>query len=170
MQKVPVDFPELSRVVLDVNYRCSQKIIAHARQLIEHNSVRFVKNASPASDAAGIVRGVCARDKKEEWKLLAEKIRERIRNGQNPGDIAVLTRTHAGMRGSLLYLWKEGIACDRNEGIQKLSEHFIWKDIYAYLKIGAGTRERKHYLTILRKPERYLSRRVFSEEIIEENK
>ena len=30
MQRVPVDFPELSKVVLDVNYRCKSRIIDHA--------------------------------------------------------------------------------------------------------------------------------------------
>lgn len=163
MQQVPRDFPQLSQVILDVNYRCKSRIIDCAGQLISHNRVRFVKRVRPVGQETGTVCGIAVGDKKKEWKLLAENIRGKLSQGHQPEEIAVLTRTHAGMRGILLTLWNEGIVCDGDAGMQKLSAHFIWKDIYAYLMIASGTRDRRYYLRILNRPSRFLRREAFPE-------
>lgn len=163
MQRVPVDFPELSKVVLDVNYRCKSRIIDHAGKLIGHNRVRFDKAASPFHREPGTVQGISAGDKKKEWEYLADMIREDIRSGRRAEQIAVLTRTHAGMRGIQLTLWKAGICCDKDAGMQKLSEHFIWKDVLAYLRLAAGTKDRRYYLAVLNRPSRFLRREDFPE-------
>lgn len=161
MQRVPVDFPELSKVVLDVNYRCKSRIIDCAGKLISHNRVRFDKKSSPFHREQGIVQGISAGDKKKEWEILADMIREEIRSGRRADQIAVLTRTHAGMRGIQLALWKTGLCCGTDAGLQKLSEHFIWKDVLAYLQLAAGTKNRRYYLAILNRPVRFLRREDF---------
>ena len=163
MRQVPRDFPEMSQVILDVNYRCKSRIIDCAGRLISHNSVRFAKKARPAGSETGTVCGMAAGDKKKEWKLMADTIRKQLGEGHKPEKIAVLTRTHGGMRGILLTLWNEGIVCNGAAGIQKLSAHFIWKDIYAYLMIASGTRDRRYYLQILNRPSRFLRREFFPE-------
>lgn len=161
MQQVPEDFPGLAQVVLDVNYRCRSRIMDCADRLIIHNSVRFAKKARPAGKAPGCVRGLSAGDKRKEWKFLAEEIRHQLQAGKKAGSVAVLTRTHAGMRGILLTLWEQGVPCRTDAGMQKLSGHFIWKDICAYLQIAAGKKDRRYYLGILNKPDRYLRRENF---------
>ena len=163
MQKVPVDFPELSKVVLDVNYRCKSRIIDCAGRLIGNNRVRFAKKASPFHREPGTVQGICAGDKKKEWELLSDMIRKDIKSGCRAEQIAVLTRTHAGMRGIQLALWKAGICCDKDAGMRKLSEHFIWKDMLAYLQLAAGDKSRRYYLEILNRPSRFLRREDFPE-------
>lgn len=163
MQQVPRDFEELSRVVLDVNYRCKSRIIACADGLIAKNSVRFEKKARAAVEEPGTVVTMPAKDKRKEWKLLARDIRQEIQGGRAPGNIAVLTRTNAGAKGILLTLWGQGIPCSGGGTPRKLSEHFIWKDVRAYLEIAAGEKDRRNYLKILNKPMRCLRRESFGE-------
>lgn len=163
MQQVPQDFPGLARVVLDINYRCQSQIMDCAERLITHNRVRFAKKARPVGDAPGCVRGIAAGDKRKEWQLLAKEIRHQLQMGREAGQIAVLTRTHAGIRGILPALWEQGIPTQTDAGMHKLSDHFIWKDIFAWLQIASGKRDRAYYLRILNKPSRYLRREDFPE-------
>jgi DNA helicase-2/ATP-dependent DNA helicase PcrA len=176
MRQVTEDFPALQQVVLDINYRCGSRIIDCAGQLIAHNTGRFEKKAISGRGHTGEVCTWTAEDKREEWLLLAQDIRKEIEKGRKPAEIAVLTRTNRSAAGILKTLWSQGISCSwgsgKKEGTegekkgQSLAEHFIWKDMEAYLLLGENRRERGLYLRILNKPRRYLSREVFREAVV----
>ena len=50
MLRVPMDYPNLKKIELDINYRCAKPIIDAAQRLITHNENRFPKNIRPDID------------------------------------------------------------------------------------------------------------------------
>lgn len=46
------------------------------------------------------------------------------------------------------------------EKVSNIYEHFVAKDIFAYMTLGAGSKERKDLLRVLNKPKRYISRSI----------
>ncbi len=75
---------------------------------------------------------------------------------------AVLFRTNSFMQGFAARLKREGIAFEMKEGQSSIYEHFVIKDIMAYLRLAAGERDKKLWLQILNKPSRYISREALS--------
>jgi DNA helicase-2/ATP-dependent DNA helicase PcrA len=96
-------FPKCPVVALTVSYRSTQSILDAARSLIERNEERLVgkipglqKLLTSASGKAGeaprLVRAPS--DVAEPW-LIADLIQERLKEGIEPEEIAVLTQTNA---------------------------------------------------------------------------
>lgn len=52
------------------------------------------------------------------------------------------------------------------ERVPNLYEHWIAKDIYAYIRIALGSRERRDFLQIMNRPKRYISRESLDEEYV----
>lgn len=52
------------------------------------------------------------------------------------------------------------------DNVPNLYEHWIAKDIIAYMKIAMGSRYRKDFLKIMNRPKRYISRDSLDEETV----
>lgn len=76
---------------------------------------------------------------------------------------AVLFRTNSYMQGFAARLGREGIPYEIREKAVSIYEHFIVKDIVAYLAVAGGSAERKDFLRIVNKPSRYVSREAVAE-------
>ena len=50
--------------------------------------------------------------------------------------------------------------------VPNLYEHWIAKDIFAYIRIAMGSRERRDFLQIMNRPKRYISRESLDEETV----
>jgi DNA helicase-2/ATP-dependent DNA helicase PcrA len=48
------------------------------------------------------------------------------------------------------------------DSLPNLFEHWIASDIISYIKIAMGSKERSHYLQIINKPKRYITRECFN--------
>lgn len=100
-------------------------------------------------------------------KDFPEALEESASSSLNPESIGVLFRTNSYMQGFAAKLSRMGIPYDMKEKMTSIYDHFIVKDIMAYLQLAEGEGEREQLLRILNKPVRYVSREALGEQISE---
>ncbi len=151
------DFPAAKQIILNQNYRSTDKIVAASEKLIRHNRNRYEKNMTAAHRAA---EEVCIRDFKnqsDELDALTGEI-QRLSEDYAYEDMAVLYRT--GMSGGEIAerLMLASIPFHAKERLTDLYQHAIARDVTAYARLAMGGRSRKDFYQIMNKPKRYLGR------------
>lgn len=169
MKKFIDDFN--ARVVnLSKNYRCAECIIESAKRLIINNKSRIekVQTAEKMDKDNGNVYIENFLSEIDEAKYIISKIKEIIENKPNE-KIAVLYRTTRN--GDLIEekLTMAGIPYERKEEKSNYYESDFVLDVLSYLKIAAGSRDRRDFFRILNKPNRGLSRECITDNPLEDN-
>jgi DNA helicase-2/ATP-dependent DNA helicase PcrA len=152
------DYPGTEKILLDQNYRSTEQIIGAAGRLIDHNKTRFSKDITAVR---GPGRSVVAKefaDPGAEARAIAAQLRDYVRLGVPYEDIAVLYRTNIGPRRLVEVLMEYNIPFHMRDKLPNLYEHWIARDILAYLRAAAGDMSRANLLRIVNRPIRYISR------------
>ena len=161
------DYKKAKKVVLDVNYRCTKDIVEKSLRLIGHNSNRYPKDIRANSEAEDGVT-LCSFDNTaKEAAFIIEQIKRSIEKGQRYSDFAVLFRTNIQPQYLMEQLLSHNIPFHTKDALPNLYNHWMVRDILAYLTIGKGSRRRKAFLQILNKPKRYLSRESLTDEVVD---
>ena len=161
------DYKKAKKVVLDVNYRCTKDIVEKSLRLIGHNSNRYPKDIRANSEAEDGVT-LCSFDNTaKEAAFIIEQIKKSIEKGQRYSDFAVLFRTNIQPQYLMEQLLSHNIPFHTKDSLPNLYNHWMVRDILAYLTIGKGSRRRKDFLQILNKPKRYLSRESLTDEMVD---
>ena len=161
------DYKKAKKVVLDVNYRCTKDIVEKSLRLIGHNSNRYPKDIRANSEAEDGVT-LCSFDNTaKEAAFIIEQIKKSIEKGQRYSDFAVLFRTNIQPQYLMEQLLSHNIPFHTKDSLPNLYNHWMVRDILAYLTIGKGSRRRKDFLQILNKPKRYLSRESLTDEVVD---
>ena len=207
---------QAKQLLLHINYRSYEEIVAASLSVIGENRERFVKalEASPEhkrrllpEQASGqkLQVGRAARFREEvvkiygyesreaQYEALAEKLSALNRpfpagqagfaepsgfTGQERISCAVLFRTNTLMQIFASHLKKRGVPYEMKEKAQSIYEHFVVKDILAYLQYArldcTGNSNRNNrfgeesprmlLLRIINKPSRYIEREAVSGE------
>lgn len=158
MMHVEKDFPEIKKIVLDMNYRCPKEVVTLSGQLIANNNVRFPKDIRAAAKEAGVVRNLSFAYQKDQDEYLAREIRRLYKSGKSYNDMVVLFRTNLQPRLLMEYFMRYNIPFRTKESIPNIYDHWIAKDILCYIRIALGSRQRSDFLQIMNRPKRYLSR------------
>ncbi len=161
MLHVPKDFPEVKQIQLDVNYRCHPEIVKASLHLIGHNKERFSKTImSGKSDVSkeNVIQFQLFIDQRKEVEFVLKRIEEQLKAGYQLSDIAILFRTNTQPRFLMEQLMAYNIDFKTRDQIPNLYDHWIARDIRAYMDIARGSRARKDILMIMNKPNRYLRR------------
>jgi len=153
------------KICLDTNYRSSKEIIKASLSVINENQNRFHKTlkASPEQEIQGdnspsvTIRPFPERE--QEYEYLVSKLRD----DNSKHTTAVLFRTNAYMQGVAARLSREGIPYTMKEKVRSIYEHFIVKDIMAYLCVASGIGNRAMFLQIMNKPSRQINREAVGE-------
>ena len=156
------DYPEAKQLLLDINYRSTSNIVENALKVIGHNEIRFQKKIRAQKPRGACLHVQEVRDPAEEGGYVLEEIRERIREGVRPEDIAVLFRIHTDARPLVEQLIEHKISFQMKEHMPNIYSHFIAKDIMAYFRMASGSRIRQDFLQIMNRPKRYISRESLS--------
>ncbi len=158
MLNFPSDYPDCAKLILPVNYRSTANIVKAAGRLISHNMKRFPKEIkSPGEDGRAI--GIAFFGTiSEENQMLATEILKLHKEGVRLSDMAVLIRTNLGSGQLLHKLMEYNIPFHMRDSLPNLFEHWIATDLLAYIKLSLGSRERGHFLQIMNRPKRYISR------------
>ena len=152
------DYPDAGQILLDVNYRSTAHILNGALRVIGHNEQRFSKEIKPHAGKGECVHVQEVLDVTEEGKYVIEGVKKRMEQGVPAREIAVLFRTNRDARILAEMLAEYQIPFEMKENIQNIYDHFIARNIKSYLKLAAGSRERRYFLDIMNCPKRYLSR------------
>lgn len=158
MMEFKKDYPDAKQVVLNVNYRSTAHIVNGALRVIKNNRLRYPKEIKANLKADKTVHVQEVRDGAEEAHYVLDKIRESMKSGQKPEEIAVLFRTAQDARIIAELLVEYHIPFHMKEHLNNLYDHFIGQDIYSYLKLSQREFERKYFLQVANRPNRFISR------------
>lgn len=152
------------RICLNINYRSRKGIVEASGKVIEVNEERFAKQmkAREGQEPEGQeVRLHSFQSREDQYGYLLELLEEP--SGESR---AVLFRTNTSLQGFAAGLSRRGIAFEMKEKAQGIYEHFICKDMMAYLQLSRGVLQRELFLSVMNKPSRYISREALDAETI----
>ncbi len=162
------DFPGAVQIKLDINYRSTPQIVSAAREVIDHNKTRYQKNIRTFNQDSEGLDIMQFQDTSEENMCIVDGIRREISQGTvQYSDIAVLTRTNIGGRQLIGKLIEYNIPFVTRDSIPNLYDHWIAKDMLAYIRLACGARDRELFLRVMNKPKRYISRDMLLEEQVD---
>ena len=152
------DFPDCERIFLADNFRSKEEIVLLSRRLIGKNKKRFQKPLSGRRGRGGKARYFLVETGVEEAVLLAEHVESLLREGCPPEEIAVLCRSKMQITPLLPGFMERGIPIVVVEELSNVFQHFIGKDILAYLRLAKNKESSQELVQILSKPYRGLRR------------
>ena len=160
------DYPETKKIILDTNYRSTPEIVAAAGKLIRNNKKRFEKQIRAERENGSKPVILPFDNVYKECNYILEEIEQLIAKGLTYQDMAVLYRTNTNPRTLLEKLMEHNIPFCMKDVIPNLYDHFIAKDIIAYINAAVDFREkgvmkRGDMLRLINRPKRYISRDVF---------
>lgn len=160
------DYPGAGRILLDVNYRSTEEIVAPALRLIGENQKRFSKAIHTTGRHGKNVITKLWQDPGEENLAIAREIQLYLQSGVRPGDIAVLYRTNAGPRFLMEKLMEYNLPFRTRDTVPNLYEHWISRNVLTYIRIAMGSRAREDILQVINRPKRYISRDAMPDETV----
>ena len=128
------DFPDVKTTRLEQNYRSTGTILAAANALIANNSGRMGKNLWTAGDRGKPIVVYAGFNDLDEARFVANRIRDRQRDGESLRKMAVLYRSNAQSRVLEEALIQYGIPYRIYGGLRYFERAEI-KDALAYLRL-----------------------------------
>ncbi|MBQ3545882.1 MAG: ATP-dependent helicase [Lachnospiraceae bacterium] len=160
------EYEGCKRVLLDANYRCTKSIVDASMNLISYNQHRFDKKIISGENVGKPVKFVEFKSPVEENMFVIDIIRNYVNNGGKYSDIAILSRTNIGPRFLVDKLMEHNLPFRMKDAMPNVYEHFIAKDIFAYIRYALGENSRANFLRIINKPNRYISREILRNEVV----
>ena len=152
------DFPDCERIFLADNFRSKEEIVLLSKRLIGKNKKRFQKPLTGRRGRGGKAKYFLLETGVEEAVLLAEHVESLLREGCPPEEIAVLCRSKMQITPLLPGFMERGIPIVVVEELSNVFQHFIGKDILAYLRLAKNKESSQELVQILSKPYRGLRR------------
>lgn len=159
----PTLYPAAKKVTLNTNYRSTERIVNLAERVIGNNEVRFVKNIKGIGEAGDKVTFFLAEDAAKEAAHIAEKIGRLLDEGVPLTEIAVIYRTNLQGGAFARELYKRGIPYDLRDNSGNVYEHWVAKDLLAYLLLAENEESDSALRRILNKPKRYIGKDLLAE-------
>lgn len=156
------DYPEAETVTLDVNYRCSKRILYSAMQVIGTNKKRFQKHLQTPNPEGDPVKIREFENPREEYLEVVSELRARLEQGDKLEDTAILLRTNQEAEGLVGALMERQVPFNMKEKLPNLFHHWICRNILAYLRFAAGDESRKNFVEFMNRPNRYIARDAVS--------
>ena len=162
MLNFPKDYKDAGRILLDTNYRCTGNVLDAALNVIGHNKARFDKKLQTVNEPGTPVKTLTFDSPPEEYAYVVRKAQKLAENGGKYSDMAVLFRTNREAEGLVQKLMEFQIPFVMKEQLPNIFNHFICKDMLAYMHLAAGEKDRKYFLQVMNRPNRYISREAAS--------
>lgn len=157
------DFPQAQRLILDRNYRSAGNIIAQAQRVIKNNKTRFEKQQAPHHEKGEEVEIRSFEDQLKEASYLIKMVRKYHQQGCPYEDMAILFRTNTASRFLVSRLMEYQIPFVMRDTLPNLYEHWIARNMVSYMILASGGRQRKDFLAVMNRPNRYISREALYE-------
>ena len=158
MKEFMKDYPKARQILLDVNYRSSGYIVKGALRVIGNNKIRFEKKIEAFRKPDETVHVQEVKDPVQEAEYVLERIREYREKRVSYTEMAVLYRTNVDARAMSELMTEYQIPFVMKEHLNNIYEHFIALDMISYLRLSQGEYDRKYFLQIANRPNRYLTR------------
>ncbi len=148
------DYPKVTVIKLEQNYRSTQSILDAAHQIITKNQNRSKKELWTKASAGLPVQIDTVRNEREEGEKIIRTIQLAVDSGKRRyNDIAVLYRTNAQSRALEESFVRYGLPYRIVGGVRFYDRKEI-KDIVAYLRLMYQPNDRASFLRIVNVPTR----------------
>lgn len=147
------------KLPLSTNYRCPKNIVEISMNVIKNNSMRNEKNITAYKEQDGgikVLNNVNENSQAEEISCIILNRMETF--DKNYKDNAILYRTNVECRSLIDIFIRKRIPFRLLDKEYDFFQHFICKDIVAYLKLSIDKSDKESFLKIINKPFRYISK------------
>lgn len=149
-------YPKAKIINLDVNYRSTPQIVEGATIVINNNKTRYEKNLKAKKRTGEKIYINTQTNQYMEMNDIVKKIQENVALGIPKNEIAIIYRSNLQTRVLTEILMKNDIKFYIKDGVSNIYEHWVAKDIFAYIQLGMGKPEYIYLPKILNKPTRYI--------------
>ena len=147
------DYGNFSKVLLEQNYRSTQKVLDLARSIIDQNHHRTPKALFTERGSGSLVRFYNAEDDRDEADYVVRTIQSEIRKGTSPASFAIMYRMNSQSRMLEEAFMKAGIPY-RLVGAQRFYGRREVKDVIAFLKLVQNPKDEVSIRRVINVPPR----------------
>ena len=152
------DYPEAEVILLNVNYRSSREIVEGSLRMIANNKKRYDKKIVSEQS---YVTPICIHELKspaEEAQDIRKRVQQYHEQGIPYGEMAVIFRTNMEPRRTVNAFMEYNLPFRMRDHLPNCYDHWIARQMQAYIRIAVGSRDRSDFLQIWNRPKRYLRR------------
>jgi DNA helicase II / ATP-dependent DNA helicase PcrA len=152
-------FEDGKKLYLSHNYRSTNNIVGMSKELIKNNTMRNEKKIiawRKENKEVKIIRTINEGGEADEIAAYIQKIR--LLGEGYFKDNAILYRTNVECRSFIDAFIRKKIPFKLMDKEYNFFEHFICKDILAYLSLSIDNTERESFTRIINRPFRYISK------------
>jgi len=153
IQQFEKDFPEVTVVKLEQNYRSTANVIEAASSVISQNNLRIEKKLWTDKGGGDTITMYQAEDQNDESKFVSDEILKLQRKGVGLSNIAVLYRTNYQSRVIEEGMLKNGLPYKLVGGFRFYERKEI-KDILSYMKAFYNLKDGLSFNRIINTPTR----------------
>ena len=153
IQQFEKDFPEVTVVKLEQNYRSTRNVIEAASSVISQNNLRVEKKLWTDKGGGDTITMFQAQDQNDEAKFVSDEILRLQRQGVKLTDIAVLYRTNYQSRVIEEEMLRNGLPYKLVGGFRFYDRKEI-KDILSYMRVVYNLKDELSFNRIVNTPTR----------------
>lgn len=160
--KFPKDFENVKKIILDINYRSTNEIIKLSNIVIKFNKNRYKKIIKGTGIKGKMPVLIKTEDTSQEANAIAKKIKQ-YEKTTDLENIAVIYRTNLQSRAFVDIFMDYNISFQVKDIAPSIYDHWIAKDIFAYLKLSIDKTLNKEAERIINRPKRYINKFLITE-------
>ena len=166
------DYENGETIIMNINYRSGETIVAASENLIKNNKNRYGKNIIPNTKGGKEVDVRQFKNKNQELLYVAKKIKKYLEKGVKPSDIAILVRNNSQIPEISDFLKNVSIDSKSKKGEKSIYRGMVAEDIINYIKAAITydkmpLRDNDSFIKIVNKPQRYINLAVIGENSID---
>lgn len=155
----PKDFENTKTALLDINYRSTEEIIRFSNFIIKPNTARYAKTIRGTGKKGKAPILIRAEDINQEANYIADK----IKTLDLPLDeICIIYRANIQSRALIDALSNQNIPFKVKDEIPGVYQHFIAKDLAAYMSLSLDINNNKAAAQIINKPKRFINKGIIT--------
>ncbi|MEH6943493.1 UvrD-helicase domain-containing protein [Bacillus sp. JJ722] len=130
------DFPKTKVIKLAQNYRSSHEIVATANRIIVKNEKRKVKTMLAQHDQGAAPVLFYPQDEEQEATMIVTDIAEKIEQGADPSEFAILYRTHTMSRAIFERLAESNLPFVIDQDAEAFYQRRTIKSMLAFIRLS----------------------------------
>lgn len=143
------EFSNASVIALENNYRSSHEIVSAANTVIMQNKKRHQKTMAAQYELGTKPLLFYPYDEEEEATMVLTDILDKLSNGFQPDEIAIIFRTHAASRAMFEQLAYSSIPFVIDQDAESFYERFIVKSMVGFLQLSIDEDQQEAIKAIL---------------------
>lgn len=156
------EYKDAQQIILNNNYRSTKNIVKSSLKVINNNKKRFKKIFITENKigSAPIINEY--KDTNEEVIAVTEQIQKLLHNNIPIYEIAIIFRTNIQARPFIQHFLDLNLPFNMRDSMPNIFEHWIAKDIVAYITLTVNIKDKEALTRIINKPKRYISKRAIA--------